>query len=327
MSNKKRGCHTFAITLGCSYTDIQNILSDQVYIRKKHDKFFLNVSYEIVEFKEIGVEILLNQSLVRRSWIKLIVNPSSLLAGKYCPTALFSDADKISEAKHRLREILDSCGIDRRLKEFRLSRVDLTEDRYYSDRAKKDEDLVVFKKSFLMPHYSMVPFEGFPKAKEANDHSWTISNKSQTTAFSVYDKTYELAARHEIDIDDQILRLELRLERKRIRQLAPKGSWEDQLQNLIIQSGKQMDKFLHRLHQDIGAIVTDKVAFQMIESSSFRTKTKEAMRKAVQFTKKCETLVEVKMKMRISRKKFKVLLGKFRKIGLNPITWTAKEES
>ena len=46
MPNKKRGCHTFAITLGCSYTEIQNILSDQVYIRRKHDKFFLNVSYD-----------------------------------------------------------------------------------------------------------------------------------------------------------------------------------------------------------------------------------------------------------------------------------------
>ena len=270
---------------------------------------------------------MLNQSLVRRSWITLIINPSSLLEGKYCPTALFSDVSKIPEVKHRLREILDSCGIDRRLKEFKLSRVDLTEDRYYSDSMKKDEDLAVFKKSFLMPHYTVVPFEGFPKAKEANDHSWTIRNKSQTTAFSVYDKTYELAVRHEIDIDEQILRLELRLERKRIRQLAPKGSWENQLRELIKQGSKQMGKFLHRLHQDTGEIVTEEVAFQMIESSSFRTKTRKAMCKAVELTKKCETLVEVRKKMKISRKKFKVLLGKFRKIGINPITRTDEEKS
>lgn len=327
MPTKKRGCHTFAITLGCSYTEIQNILSDQAYIRRNHDKFFLNVSYEIVKFKEIGVEIWLHQSLARRSWITLIVNPSSLLKGKYCLTALFSDASKIPEVKHRLREILDSCGIDRRLKEFKLSRVDLTEDRYYPDSTEKDENLAVFKKSFLMPHYTVVPFEGFPKAKEANDHSWTISNKSRTAAFSVYDKSYELAARHEIDIEDHILRLELRIERKRIRQLAPNGSWEYQLRELVRQGSKQMDKFLHRLHQDIGAIVTDERAFQMIESSSFCTKTKEPMRKAVGLIKKCETLVEVRKKMKMSRKKFKVLLGKFRKIGINPITRTDEERS
>lgn len=178
-----------------------------------------------------------------------------------------------------------------------------------------------------MPHYTVVPFEGFPKANEANDHSWTIGNKSRTAAFSVYDKTYELAVRHEIDIEDHILRLELRIERKRIRQLAPKGSWEDQLRELIKQGSKQMDKFLHRLHQDIGAIVTDEAAFQMIESSSFRTKAKEAMCKAVGLTQKCETLVEVRKKMKMSRKKFKGLLGKFRKIGINPLTRTDEEKS
>ena len=152
-------------------------------------------------------------------------------------------------------------------------------------------------------------------------------NISLSTAFSVYDKTYELAARHEIDIEDHILRLELRIERKRIRQLAPKGSWEDQLQELIKQQSKQMDKFLHRIHQDIGAIVTDEAAFQMIESSSFRTKTRKAMCKAVGLTKKCGTLVEVRKKMKISRKKFKALLSKFRKIGINPITRTDKKGS
>ena len=99
---------------------------------------------------KVGVEIWLHQSLVRRSWITLIVNPSSLLEGMYCPTALFSDVSKIPEIKHRLREILDSCGIDRRLKEFKLSRVDLTEDRYYPDSTKKDEDLAIFIKSFLI---------------------------------------------------------------------------------------------------------------------------------------------------------------------------------
>lgn len=55
-----------------------------------------------------------------------------------------------------------------------------------------------------MPRYDIVPFEGFPEAKEANDHSWTISNKSRTTEFSVYDKTYELATRHDVYIDSDL---------------------------------------------------------------------------------------------------------------------------
>ena len=129
MPDEKRGFHTFSITTKCSYTDIQNIRGSQQCIQKHHDKYFLNVSYEIVKFRNIGVEIQLHQSLVHRSWITLIVNPSSLLAGEYCPTALFSDVKQIPEVRHRLRSILDECGIDRKLKEFRLSRTDLTEDR------------------------------------------------------------------------------------------------------------------------------------------------------------------------------------------------------
>lgn len=320
MLNEKRGSHTFAIITKCSYTEIQNIRSNQLCIRKYHDKYFLNVSYEIVEFKEIGVEIQLHQSLVRRSWIKLIVNPSSLLSGEYRPTALFSDVKRIPEVKHRLRSILDECGIDRKLKEFKLSRDDLARDRYYPDRKDKDAALTVYKKSFLMPRYAVIPFEGFPEAKEANEHSWTISNKSHTTEFSVYDKTYELASRHAVYIDDEILRLELRLGNKRIKQLVPKGPWDEQLKEIMEQQNKLMNKFLHRLHQDIGEIVTDETAFQLIKDSSFRTKNKEAMRKIVELATECEALMDVKKKMGINREKFKVLLDKFKKIGINPIT-------
>lgn len=325
MLKEERGSHTFSITTKCSYTEIQNIRGNQLCIRKYHDKYFLNVSYEIVKFKNIGAEIQLHQSLVHRSWITLIVNPSSLLSGEYRPTALFSDMKQIPEVKHRLRSILDECGIDRKLKEFRLSRTDLTEDRYYSNGEDRDEALAVYKKSFLMPRYAIVPFKGFPEAKEANEHSWTISNKSQTTAFSVYDKTYELAIRHGIDIDDSILRLELRLENKRVRQLVSKGSWDDQLKEILKQQDKLMDKFLHRLHQDIGEVVTEETALQMIKDASFRTKTKIAMHEIVELARECEILMDVKKKMGIRREKFNALLDKFKKIGINPITRTDGE--
>lgn len=141
---RERGVHTFSITAKCSYTEIQNICGNQLCIQKYHDKYFLNISYEIVKFKDIGVEIQLHQSLVRRSWVTLIINPSSLLAGEYCPTALFSAVDDIPAVKHRLRSILDKCGINRKLKEFRLSRIDLTENRHYLSSKDKDATLAVY---------------------------------------------------------------------------------------------------------------------------------------------------------------------------------------
>lgn len=60
----------------------------------------------------------------------------------------------------------------------------------------------------------------------------------------------------------------------------------------------------------------------MIDKSSFRKKAKKSMRKIVEYAKSCENLGEVKKKMKINRKKFKILLDKFRKVGINPITRT-----
>ena len=108
-------------------------------------------------------------------------------------------------------------GVDRRLKEFKLSRCDLTCNLYYERKADIQDRLDIFKKSFSIPHYSAVKFGKYTNSDErfkgANKHSWTIENKSKSCAFSVYDKSYELEKRHNIAVDEHILRLELRFGR------------------------------------------------------------------------------------------------------------------
>lgn len=105
--------------------------------------------------------------------------------------------------------------------------MDLAENRYYFDSQQMNEDLEIYKKTFLIPAYKVVSFEEFHgdtfQDKEADKHSWTIRCKTKTGS-SVYDKAYELAARHGVDIDDKILRLELRLERKRFSRVSPASS-------------------------------------------------------------------------------------------------------
>ena len=54
---RERGCHTFSLTVKSNYTEIQNICANKLCIPVGHDKYFLNVSYEIVKFKDVGVEI------------------------------------------------------------------------------------------------------------------------------------------------------------------------------------------------------------------------------------------------------------------------------
>ena len=115
-----------------------------------------------------------------------------------------------------------------------------------------------FRKSLPIRSYQPVTFGKYEENEEkwrgANQHSWTIANKS--CAFSVYDKTYELKTRHDIEIEDSILRIELRLERKAIKKKTKGDTWEEQLLGLFEKQETIMDKFLHRLHQDYAVLVT-----------------------------------------------------------------------
>lgn len=185
------GIHTFSLKTRSSYSEIQNIRVQNACIHGKRDHFSLNQNFCIADYKDKGVEILLHQSLVHPSWVTLIVNPSSLLADEYQPTELFCPTEQtMKQLKTRLRAILDEIGLDTRLKAFRLARYDQTRDRYYDHASEVALWLGIFQKSWLMPRYAAVPFpedsEANGKWKGANQHAWTIANKS--CAFSVYEK-------------------------------------------------------------------------------------------------------------------------------------------
>lgn len=324
--NMKRndGIHTFSLKIRSSYSEIQNIRAQNACIHGKHDRFSLNQNFCIADYKDKGVEILLHQSLVHPSWITLIVNPSSLLADKYQPTELFCPTEQImKQLKTRLRTILDEIGLDTRLKAFRLSRCDQTRDRYYSSADEVAIWLGIFKKSWHMPRYAAVPFpkdsESDEKWKGANQHAWTIANKS--CAFSVYDKAYELKKRHKVKINAHILRLELRLSRKRICKLCHEIAWDKQLLELHKKQDAQLDKFLHRLHlPENTRLVTLTQALEIINASRFREKTKKKLRRIVKKANGCESLAAVQRETRIRKKDFTKMLGKFETLGICPIS-------
>ena len=106
----------------------------------------------------------------------------------------------------------------------------MTYNLYYKRKADIQDRLDIFKKSFPIPHYNAVKFGKYSNSDEqfkgANKHSWTIENKSKSCAFSVYDKSYELEKRHDIKIDEHILRLELRFGRLKITKLTKSKDWE-----------------------------------------------------------------------------------------------------
>ena len=326
MITNKYGIHTFSLKLQCKYSEIQNIVEQNECICTGKGKLRLSPYYQIPQFKEIGIEIQLGQSVAHPCWLVLIVNPSSLLAGTYKPTALFqADEKSVQQIKHRLRNILDKIGIDRRLKEFKLSRYDLTRNLYYERKADVQDRLDIFKKCFPIPHYSVIKFGQYSnsdkKFKGANKHSWTIENKSKSCAFSVYDKSYELEKRHDIKIDEHILRLELRFGRSKITKLTKAKDWESQLIELGSQVENQQHKFLHRLHMTHFDPISLPTLLDRINASKYREKTKRKLRRIAKKANGCVSLAAVQKNCRIRKSEFIKLLGKFEEMGMGIISY------
>ena len=176
MITNEYGIHTFSLKFQCKYSEIQNIIEQNECIRTGKGKSGLSSYYQMPQFKSIGVEIHLGQSISHPCWLILIVNPSSPLASTYEPTALFqADEKSVQQLKHHLRNILDKIGVDRRLKGFKLSRYDLTCNLYYDRKADVQDRLDIFKKSYPILHYSAVKFGQYSNSNErfkgANKHS------------------------------------------------------------------------------------------------------------------------------------------------------------
>ena len=80
MITNESGIHTFSLKLQCKYSEIQNIIEQNECICTGKGKLGLSSYYQMPQFKDIGVEIQLGQSVSRPCWLILIINPSSLLS-------------------------------------------------------------------------------------------------------------------------------------------------------------------------------------------------------------------------------------------------------
>ena len=184
---------------------------------------------------------------------------------------------------------------------------------YYERKTDVQNCIDIFKKSFPIPHYNTVKFGKYANSDEqfkgANKHSWTIENKSKSCAFSVYDKSYELEKRHDIKIDEHILRLELRFGRSKITRLTKSKDWESQLVELGSQVEKQQHKFLHRLHMTYFDPVSLSELMNRINAFKYREKTKKKLRRIAKKANGCVSLAAVQKDCRIKQSEFIKLLG------------------
>ena len=325
----ERGIHTFSLTAPCSYHTIQELRETQSHYVRKMSGARLTKIISLNKYKPQGVEILLTQSIDHRSWIQLIINPSSLCSGRYEPLALFqAEHADLKLVQKRLKEIIKELDLPMKLKDFKLNRVDFTRNLYCKSSKEVRVRLDIFRKSEKLPHYKEKKFGNHSGerdeavdqplyADEANRHAWTTGVKD--SEFAVYDKGYELKKRHGLTVLAPILRMELRVFGQRVRKLAGKGRWEDQIRQLSKDQDKVVDKFLHRLHQDFPQVVHTKEALKRIEESGFQKRTKDKMRELVKKMSSCGSFTAARQKMGLNKKSFIQLLKKFEKIKISPI--------
>jgi len=332
----ERGIHTFSLTAPCSYNTIQELCEDHAHYMSKKLSYGLKKVIFLNAYKHCGVEILLTQSLTHRSWVRLIINPSSLCSGRYEPLVLFqAEHADLKLVYKRLKEIIKELDLPMKLKDFKLNRVDFTQNLYCKSSKEVRVRLDIFRKSEKLPHYKEKKFgncsgerdEAVDQplyADEANRHVWMTGVKD--SEFAVYDKGYELKKRHGLTVLAPVLRMELRVSGQRVRKLAGKGRWEDQLRQLSKDQDEIVNRFLHRLHQDFPQVVHTKEALKRIEESGFQKRTKNKMRELVKKMSSCGSFTAARQKMGLNKKSFIQLLEKFEKIKISPITLSAKTE-
>ena len=80
-------------------------------------------------------------------------------------------------------------GVDRRLKEFKLSRCDLTCNLYYERKADVQDRIDIFKKSFPIPHYSAVKFGKYTNSMKNSKVPISIRGRLRISLKAVHSRS------------------------------------------------------------------------------------------------------------------------------------------
>ncbi|WP_191378770.1 hypothetical protein [uncultured Flavonifractor sp.] len=169
-----------------------------------------------------GIRLRIHQSHDKSNGIAFIINPSTLLAGRYQPTKLYHPkARSFEELLERLETVLIEIGLgeycDGMLEfavtpeELSLSQIDLTLNLWFDEETDLEELIRLFRKGQVPKTFKRK--EGLPDGER--QHYFGMSN--QTVAFKAYDKIYELQINGRCPEElkgQKVLRLEVSLKRE-----------------------------------------------------------------------------------------------------------------
>ena len=316
--------HTFEISLSPNTKEFNSLLSEAYEKGKKKHRVFKDKKSGTIHIDEAlsedGITIEYHNDIYKKQ-IKLIVNPSRVLAGD--DLELWKpNKDNISKLLKNLETHIDDYfDSEYELCDFALTRIDFTVNIQVGSKEQVSAYIEIL--------HRIGKVKGFSQKYDTRDNGWydkelsfDLEGNSNGVEFTAYDKQGALAEKNK---DEQrtkaakgILRIEVRLTKKKaIKKYTKKSNTAAQIKDL---SKRSKDIFLETFVKVVphGCFLKKKPAQELIEKSIPNKKQREKMLQLLEFVPKKKSLLLAQKEM--NSRNIDKIMDMFAKIELSPIT-------
>ncbi len=344
------GIHTIEIDLPCNtYANVQMVkhaLKAKKSIRIDYeDKDHISCQFSSDLYVQEGVRILGRQGVDFGNYVRLIINPTTLLRDTYQPLQLYTYEKGDEKTIHKvICCIAHALGIEVTQKSYRVRRIDFTVDVRVETEAEVLSYIRLLQKGYRKPSYSHISFDANSKSvsdyKTANTHSMELCSCHKrkkdgqcyppSVMFKAYDKIYELnnGQRCPKDAKDlNVLRLELTCAGQTLRQklgLQKDATLKATLSAASKESSHLVKGFLKSLSPCKGEHLTYDAAKKRIEHRIKQKKMRERLLYLLRKTSDCHDLRYAKEKLEkkyaLKPNQVRRIFQAFDKIDVHPVT-------
>ena len=330
--SKRYGIHTVELyAKNLKYTEVQKVidfLADHGNIYTiKSDLYNIDRHLMSTYLIDNGIRMQIFQSHNKSNGIGFIVNPSTLLSGKYQPVKLWKPTKKaVATLLKNFDERLKLIGLSSvQAKDLSLSQMDLTKNVWYD----KDYDLTsvirCFHKCFIPRQFKEIS----SKDKETKKHLFVM--KHDTVTVKVYDKIHELMTNDRCPEplkNKSVLRLEVSLKREAFLKKLDLDR-DAALCEMLVAGYKNgeniLDDYLDKMFPFSGKVVQYKKAKKKIESNVPDSLLREQMLYLLKKTSDSAGLSTAVRKLKdhyrnVGDRRIKKIFSEFDRLDIAPIT-------
>lgn len=329
--SKRYGIHTIELyAKNLKYIEVQKTIDFLVDHGKiydvKSDPYNIDRRLKSTYFVSDGIRLRIYQSHNKSSGIGFIINPSTILSGKYQPVKLWEPTEAAVDALLKSLDIkLEGLGLSSvQSKDLSLSEMDLTANIWYEKGHDLAPHIRCFYKCFTPRRFKVI-------SGRKGKRRYLFVMKNNTVAVKAYDKIYDLKDHNRCPKslrDESMLRFEVSLKREAFLKklnLDRKASLYDMLL-AGYESGRDiLSDYYGEMFPFSGCIVQYEKAKEHIETSIAKPLLKEQMLYLLRKTSDSAGLSAAVHKLEdhyenVDNHRIKKIFSEFDRLGIAPIT-------